>query len=335
MTSGNPVYSFVIPVYNEEAVLPALRERMAELLDKLDGDAEVILVDDGSSDRSKDVMEQIVAADDRFRLASFSRNFGHQIAITAGLDLSRGDATIILDADLQDPPEVVLEMARRWREGYDIVYGVRAGREGETRYKEFTAAAFYRIFRKLSNTEIPVDVGDFRLVDRKALDAFTSMRENNRYVRGMFSWIGFRQTGVTYRREARTAGETKFPTRKMLRFATDGIISFSTAPLRFALKVGFVVSAASIAFGIAALVAKIAGLYKVPGLASLVVLTAFLGGIQLVVLGFMGEYLARVLDEVKGRPLYLIRELQGFPSGEQALTTAHRQAREVDDRFLR
>jgi dolichol-phosphate mannosyltransferase len=335
MTPSSPVYSFVIPVYNEEDVLPLLRERMVDLLEKLDGDAEVILVDDGSSDRSKEVMEQIVAADDRFRLASFSRNFGHQIAITAGLDLSRGDATIILDADLQDPPEVVLEMARRWREGYDVVYGVRAEREGETRYKEFTAAAFYRIFRKLSNTDIPVDVGDFRLVDRKALDAFTALRENNRYVRGMFSWIGFRQTGVTYRREARTAGETKFPTRRMLGFAVDGIVSFSTAPLRFALKIGFIVSAASIAFGIAALVAKIAGLYEVPGLASLVVLTAFLGGVQLIVLGVMGEYLARVLDEVKGRPLYLIRELHGFPSGGDELVVGHSRRGAVDDRLVR
>ena len=327
----DPTYSLVIPVYNEVAVLPTLFERLEPLLDALDEPAEVLLVDDGSSDGSWDAMTELGRKDDRFKLVRLSRNFGHQLAITAGLDLACGDATIVMDADLQDPPEVVLEMAKRWREGYDVVYGVRDEREGETRFKQMTASAFYRLFSRMTDFDVPHDVGDFRLVDRRALDAFRTMRENNRYVRGMFGWIGFRQTGVAYRREARAAGTTKYPLRKMLRFATDGIVSFSTTPLRFALNVGFVVSALAFLFGIAALIAKIAGLYSVSGLASLVVLTAFLGGVQLVVLGVMGEYIGRIHEEVKARPLYLVRELQGF-DGEEQPTAYRGLVRQPDER---
>jgi dolichol-phosphate mannosyltransferase len=217
-----------------------------------------------------------------------------------------------MDSDLQDPPEVALELAARWRDGYDVVYAVRQERHGESRFKEATAAGFYRLFKRMSDVDVPLDVGDYRLVDRRALDAFRSMRESNRYVRGMFSWIGFRQVGVPFTREERFAGETKYPLRKMIKFATDGIVSFSSYPLRLALKLGFLVSAFSFVLGVVFLVSQLAGLYSVPGLASIAVFVAFLGGIQLLLLGIMGEYIARIHDEVKGRPLYLVSETRGL-----------------------
>ena len=310
--STRPTYSLVLPIYNEEETIPELVRRLGELMDQLDGDAEVILVDDGSSDSSYETMLAARELDPRFKLLRLSRNFGHQIAVTAGLDVASGDAVIVMDADLQDPPEVALELAARWRDGYDVVYAVRAERQGESRFKEATAAGFYRLFKRMSDVDVPLDVGDFRLVDRRALDAFRSMRESNRYVRGMFSWIGFRQVGVPFTREERFAGETKYPLRKMIKFATDGIVSFSAYPLRLALKLGFLVSAFSFVLGVVFLVSQLAGLYSVPGLASIAVFVAFLGGIQLLLLGIMGEYIARIHDEVKGRPLYLVSETQGL-----------------------
>src|SRR5919201_2202432 len=218
-------YSLVVPAHNEEGVIEELVARLPEVMDALDGEAEAILVDDGSRDRTYELMLEATSADARFRLVRLSRNFGHQIALTAGVDLALGDAVIVLDADLQDPPEVILDLAARWREGYDVVYAVRQVREGETRFKRATSTAFYRAFNRISEIEVPVDVGDFRLVDRRALDVFSQMRESNRFVRGMFSWIGLRQTGVLYRREPRFAGETKYSLTKMLRFATTGMIS--------------------------------------------------------------------------------------------------------------
>lgn len=307
-----PTYTIVVPVYNEEETLPELTRRLTELLDRLDGSSEVIFVDDGSLDRSFALLEQAAAHDPRLKIVRLSRNFGHQLAITAGLDFATGEAVVVMDADLQDPPELVLELARRWREGNDVVYAVREARAGDTWFKEYTSAAFYRVFQRLTSIEVPVDVGDFRLVSRDALDAFRVMRENNRYVRGMFSWIGFRQAAVPYQRGARHAGMTKYPLRKMLEFAADGIISFSDAPLRLALQLGFLVSIASFLFGIAALVSRFAGLYSVSGLASLSVVVAFIGGIQLVVVGVIGQYIARIHEEVKDRPLYIARELRGF-----------------------
>jgi dolichol-phosphate mannosyltransferase len=311
-TPGGPEYSLVVPIFNEEETLSELVRRLTLLLDALDGPAEVVLVDDGSSDRSYELMVAARETDPRFKVVRLSRNFGHQIAITAGMDVAAGNAVIVMDADLQDPPEVVLEMAARWREGFDVIYGVREERPGETRFKKATASAFYRLLRRISNIDVPLDVGDFRLVDRRALEAFKSMREANRYVRGMFSWIGFRQVGVTFQRDERFAGDTKYPLTKMLKFATDGVVSFSAAPLRLALNLGFAVSALSFAFGVVALVSKLAGLYSIPGLASIAVFVAFLGGIQLLVLGLMGEYIARIHDEVKDRPLYLVRDMHGF-----------------------
>jgi polyisoprenyl-phosphate glycosyltransferase len=309
---GVPTYSLVVPAYNEEGVIEELALRLGTLMDSLDADAEAILVDDGSSDRTYELMLEIARADPRYRLVRLSRNFGHQIALTAGVDLTVGDAVIVLDADLQDPPEVVLELAARWREGYDVVYAIREIREGDTWFKRATAVWFYKAFNRISEVKVPLDVGDFRLVDRRVVDVFAQMRESNRFVRGMFSWIGLRQTGVLYEREERFAGETKYPLRKMLRFAMTGLISFSPAPLRFALRIGFAVSAVSFAYGIWSVIVKVTGLYEVPGWTSIVVAVTFLGGIQLIVLGVIGEYIGDIHAEVKGRPLYVVGALENF-----------------------
>lgn len=307
-----PTYSLVVPAYNEEGVIEELVARLGEVMDSLDGDVEAILVDDGSSDRTWPLLQAAADADPRIRAVRLSRNFGHQIALTAGVDVSSGDAVIVLDADLQDPPEVVLELAAKWREGYDVVYAVREIREGDTRFKRATAAAFYRGFNRISEVKVPVDVGDFRLVDRRVLDVFEQMRESNRFVRGMFSWIGLRQTGVLYRRQERFAGETHYPLRKMLRFAMTGVISFSAAPLRVALRIGFYVSGIAFALAVWSLLVKVGGFYNVPGWTSIVVVTALLGGIQLIVLGVIGEYIGDMHVEVKRRPLYVIGELENF-----------------------
>ena len=307
-----PTYSLVVPAYNEEGVIAELAVHLAQVMDALDADAEVVLVDDGSSDRTYELMQKVAAADPRFRLVRLSRNFGHQIALTAGVDLASGDAVIVMDADLQDPPEVVLELANRWREGYDVVYAVREAREGETQFKRSTASAFYRAFNRISEVQVPVDVGDFRLVDRRALDVFNRMRESNRFVRGMFSWIGLRQTGVTYTRKERFAGETKYPLRKMLAFAATGVISFSSAPLRAALNLGFIVSGLSFVLAVWSIIVKVSGLYQVPGWTSIVVVTTLIGGIQLIVLGVIGEYIGDIHDEVKRRPLYVVSEIENF-----------------------
>jgi glycosyltransferase involved in cell wall biosynthesis len=306
------MYSIVIPILNEAETLPELERRLVALFERLDAPCEAILVDDGSTDGSFDLLAMMNARDPRFRVIRLSRNFGHQIAITAGLDAAAGDAVVVMDGDLQDPPEVVLEMAERWRQGFDVVYAVRKERHGEPRGRQLRAKLFYRLLRRLSDTEIPVDVGDFRLVDRRALEAFRSMRETNRYVRGMFTWVGFRQTSVEFVREERHAGETKYPLRKLAKLGADGLLSFSNAPLRLTLQLGFVISGLSFLIGVLAIAAKIAGLYSVPGMASMVVLVSFLGGIILVVLGVQGQYIARIHEEVKNRPLYFVADLLGF-----------------------
>jgi len=316
-------------------VIKELVARLTEVMDALDGEAEAILVDDGSRDRTYELMLAAASADQRFRLIKLSRNFGHQIALTAGVDLAAGDAVIVMDADLQDPPGVILDLAARWREGYDIVYAVRDVREGETRLKRAAAAAFYRAFNRISEVKVPVDVGDFRLVDRRALEVFSQMRESNRFVRGMFSWIGLSQTGVLYRRQERFAGETKYPLRKMLRFAATGVISFSAAPLRAALNLGFLVSIVTFLILVWSLVVKLAGFYNVPGWTSVVVVVSFIGGIQLIVLGVIGEYIGDIHAEVKRRPLYVISELENFPETPQLpprAVVADRQAREREYR---
>lgn len=327
-----PTYSLVVPAHNEEAVIAELAARLTDVMDRLDSDAEVILVDDGSRDGTYEVMLEAARPDPRFRVIRLSRNFGHQIALTAGVDVSSGDAVIVMDADLQDPPEVVLELAARWREGYDVVYAVRDVREGDTRFKRATAAAFYRAFNRISEVKVPLDVGDFRLVDRRVLDVFARMRESNRFVRGMFSWIGLRQTGVLYRRHERFAGETKYPLRKMLRFAATGVISFSAAPLHAALNLGFLVSGLSFALAIWSVIVKVAGFYHVPGWTSIVVVTTFIGGIQLIVLGVIGEYIGDIHDEVKRRPLYVISDLENFTDTPELPPRAVMADRRVSDR---
>jgi polyisoprenyl-phosphate glycosyltransferase len=321
-----PRYSIVIPIYNEQESFTELVGRLREVLDRLDGPAEVVLVDDGSQDASYRLMLAANEEDSRFKILQLSRNFGHQIAITAGMDAAAGDAVIIMDADLQDPPEVILDMVAKWQEGYEVVYAVRARREGETFFKRTTATVFYGMQRRLAEIEQPVQVGDFRLVDRKALNAFLQMRERNRYVRGMFSWIGFRQTAVPYVRASRQAGSSKYPVRKMVRLALDGFVGFSTTPLRFALGLGLIMAVGAVAYGLLAIALKLAGLPYVPGYASLLVTITFLSGIQLMVVGMVGQYVARIYDEVRARPLYLVQEARGFAGNRVDPTVATREA---------
>lgn len=305
-------YSIVVPVCNEEESFPELVKRLRDVMDQMDGPVEVVLVDDGSRDGSYELMVEANRGDPRFKVLQLSRNFGHQVAITAGMDAASGQAVIVMDADLQDPPQVILEMAARWQEGYEVVYAVREHREGETWFKRTSASLFYGLLRRLAQVEQTVEAGDFRLVDRRALDAFLQMRESNRYVRGMFSWIGFRQAAVPYKRASRHAGRSKYPLRTMLRFASDGIIGFSTAPLRLALAAGLVLAAGAVCYGLVAIALKLAGLPYVPGYASLLVTITFLSGVQLIVIGMVGQYVARIYDEARSRPLYLVREAHGF-----------------------
>jgi polyisoprenyl-phosphate glycosyltransferase len=312
MRAEVPAYSFVIPIYNEQETLPELARRLQAVMEDLDGEAEAILVDDGSSDRSHELLLDLHERDPRFKVVRLARNFGHQVAITAGLDAAGGDAVVIMDGDLQDPPELVPELVARWREGYEVVYAVRADRDADSWVKRSAAAVFYRVLRRMSDVDIPADVGDFRLVDRRALDEFRGMREHNRYVRGLFAWIGFRQTGVPYRRDARFAGQTKYPFWKVLKLGADGVIGFSDAPLRAALAVGFVVAIGSFVTGVVDIGLRIAGVNMVPGWATIVVALTFLGGVQLVVLGAVGLYVARIYEEVRGRPLYIVRDAAGL-----------------------
>ena len=312
MTDARPRYSVVIPVHDEAEILPQLYDRLRAVLDGLDGDWELILVDDGSRDGSYALMVELHGRDPRGRVLRFSRNFGHQVALTAGLDRALGDAVITMDGDLQHPPETIPELVARWEEGNEIVYGVMSAREGETWFKRTTSTEFYRLLRRLTDVEMPAAAGDFRLVDRKALDAFRALRESNRYVRGMFSWIGFRQAGVPYVCAKRPGGRSKYTPRRMLKLASDAIVGFSTLPLRLALNLGFAVSALSIVFGLSALATKLAGGFAVPGWASIMILVGLVGGIQLIVVGVIGEYIGRIYDEVKQRPLYLVSASHGF-----------------------
>ena len=309
-------YSFVIPVLNERDNLTELARRLGEVMDALDGPCEAVIVDDGSTDGTFELLVDLHKTEPRLRGIRLSRNFGHQVAITAGLDHARGDAVIIMDGDLQDPPEVVLALAEKWQEGYQVVYAVRDERGGETRFKLATASWFYRLMSRMSEVPIPVDAGDFRLVDRQVVDIVQSMPEHRRYLRGMFAWVGFDQTGVHYVREARHAGKTKFSLRKMMTFAADGIVSFSTAPLRIALSLGLAMSVVSFGIGIWGAITKLVGAKVVPGWASLLAAIGLLGGVQLIVLGVMGEYVARIHDEVKRRPLYLVRDQIDSPDSQ-------------------
>jgi len=308
-----PDLSVVVPFYNEEAVLAETHRQLTGVLAALPYSYEIILVDDGSRDGSRELVREICARDPQTRLISFSRNFGHQFAITAGMDRSAGRAVVVIDADLQDPPEVIPELVRKWEDGYHVVYGVRARREGESRFKLFTASLFYRLLRKLTAVDIPVDTGDFRLVDRRVLDRFNTMRERARFVRGMISWVGFKQGEVRYVRHRRLAGETKYPFRKMVRFAADGLLSFSQAPLRLASALGLLASGVSFGFMVYGLVQKyFFPEHVIPGWSSLFSAVLFLGGVQLICLGVLGEYIGRIYEEIKQRPLYIVDEEINF-----------------------
>lgn len=303
-----PKYSIVIPVFNEEKVIDTLYEELTRVMEGLDGETEIVFINDGSVDKSPRLLRELAAKDKRVKVLNFSRNFGHQIAITAGIDYAKGDAVITIDADLQDPPELILTLVSKWKEGYDVVYAVRKKRSGEGLFKLITASLFYRIMKRIAHVDMPVDSGDFRLMDRKVVNTLKQLKERNRFLRGLVSWVGYRQTGIEYARRARYAGDTKYPFWKMLNFSFDGITSFSFLPLRFALVLGLIVSFMcflSICF--AAYVAFLTDA-AVPGWTSLMVAISFFCGIQLLTIGLIGEYVGRTFDEIKGRPLYIIAE---------------------------
>ncbi|MHB8839058.1 MAG: glycosyltransferase family 2 protein [Gemmatimonadaceae bacterium] len=303
----------VVPCFNEEAVIEQAHRRLAEVARGITGvRTTVIYVDDGSRDGTLQRLRAIAAADPQVRVVALSRNFGHQYALTAGLDASRGDAVAVIDADLQDPPEVIPEMVARWRAGADVVYGVRATRRGESAFKRGTAHVFYRFLQKMGNADIPADVGDFRLLDRRVVDSLREMPERDRFLRGLVVWVGYRQEGVFYERQPRAAGETKFPFRRMLSFALDGIFSFSTVPLRLASYLGLFVSILSMTGIVYAFYIKLFTVGVVPGWAAQWIGTLFLGGVQLLSLGVIGEYVGRIYGEVKRRPLYVVKERIGF-----------------------
>jgi len=312
--------SVVVPVYNEQESVPELYRRLNAVLTGAVASHEIVFVDDGSRDRSWELIRELAARDGSVRGVRFSRNFGHQMAFAAGLRHTVGDAVVIMDADLQDPPELIPQLLARWRDGFDVVYAVRAKREGETIFKRFSAAAFYRLLRAITQVDIPVDTGDFRLMSRKAVDAFNALEERHRFTRGLVTWLGFRQVGLPYLRAARHAGESKYPLRKMWRLATDGITSFSSLPLHVAGWLGAAVSTLGFVGFVAALLARVAG-RGIPLTALLVLALVFLGGVQLVCLGFLGAYLGRVHEEAKRRPLYLVRESIGLGEAQRAATT--------------
>jgi len=323
-----PTYSLVVPIFNEETVIPVLLRRLDALLEAFDAEAEVVVVDDGSSDTSAIVIEAKARADKRYRLIKLSRNFGHQIAITVGLDYAAGRAVIVMDADLQDPPEVVLEMIAKWKEGYDVVSAERASRQGESRFKRATAHLFYRLIGRLGDVPMARNAGDFRLVDRRALDCFLAMPERDRFVRGMFAWIGFRQGTVTFDRPPRAAGRSKYSLSKMARLAVNGVISFSDAPLRLALWAGGAVSALAFVYGLSVIVRwALSDPSLERGWSSTIVVIAALGGANMLLTGVVGLYVGRIYAEAKGRPLYVVERAVGF---EDAPTAARRPGATVN-----
>jgi polyisoprenyl-phosphate glycosyltransferase len=328
-----PTYSLVVPILNEEAVIPILLRRLDALLDSLDAQGEAIFVDDGSSDTSAIVLEAKARADRRYRLLKLSRNFGHQIAITAGLDHAAGRAVVVMDADLQDPPEVVHALIAKWKEGYDVVCAERASRRGESGFKRLTAGLFYRVIGALCEAPIARNVGDFRLIDRKALDSFLAMPERDRFVRGMFAWIGFRQGAVIFDRPPRAAGTSKYSLRKMFGLAANGLISFSDAPLRLALWAGAAVSALALVYGLVVVGRWAAGDPSLArGWSSTIVVTAGLGGANMLMTGLIGLYVGRIHAEVKGRPLYIVERAAGF---DEAPASPRRPARANESASLR
>jgi dolichol-phosphate mannosyltransferase len=306
--AGTPVISIVAPVYNEKETLPHFYERIVSVMEAEGDPFELVLVNDGSRDGSYEVMRELYERDARVRVVDFSRNFGHQVAISAGMNYARGQAIVVIDSDLQDPPEVIPELIAQWREGAEVVYAQRAERRGETRFKLLTAHGFYWLIRRLTSVDIPRDTGDFRLLDRRVVDVLNTMRERHRFMRGLSVWVGFRQVAVTYDRQERFAGSSKYPLSKMVRFSLDAITGFSYVPLQLATTFGFILAGLSLVGIVAAILLRLIW-GAIIGQASTLVLVLFLGGIQLIFLGIIGEYLGRIYDEVRARPLYITREV--------------------------
>jgi len=304
----SPLITIIAPIFNEIENLPVLYQRISEVMEKSEFSWELLLVDDGSTDGSTDQIRELGNKDKRVKPIIFARNFGHQIAVTAGLDYSAGDAVVIIDSDLQDPPEVILDLIEKWREGYEVVYAVRAEREGETFFKKITASVFYRLIFKITDVKIPLDTGDFRLMDRKVVGVMNSMREHHRFLRGMSAWVGFKQIGVSYKRAARLTGETKYPFKKMLKLALTAITGFSYVPLQIATYIGFISAGISLIAIPIVILLRILGSQQFIGQATTLIAVLFLGGVQLISLGILGEYIGRIYDEVKGRPLYIVSE---------------------------
>ncbi len=305
--------SVIVPMYNEEEVIPETYRRLTKVMDDINESYEIIFINDGSRDNTKAMLSELCKTDKRVKMIDFARNFGHQIAITAGMDYAAGDCMVIIDGDLQDPPELIPDMIEIWRSGFDVVYGKRKSRQGETFFKKFTAKIFYRLLGKLTDVDIPVDTGDFRLIDRKVCEALKQLPERSRYVRGLMSWVGFKQTAIEFERSERFAGETKYPLKKMLKLAMDGIMSFSYKPLRIASYLGTFLSLASFLYLIFVLLQKLIFPESAQsGWASIIAVSLFFNGIILLMLGIIGEYIGRIYDEAKGRPLYIISELKNM-----------------------
>lgn len=317
-TSTAPTISVIVPIYNEEQVIPELYRRLTRVMDDIGEPWEMVCINDGSQDRSAQLLLELHLADPRIKLVNFSRNFGHQIAITAGMDYVQGEAVVIIDADLQDPPELISQMVEKWRAGYEVVYAVRAERRGESFFKLWTARLFYRLLRRITEVDIPLDAGDFRLMDRKVVLSMRQLRESHRFMRGLSSWVGFRQIGVEYERAERYAGETKYPLRKMVRLTIDAITSFSYLPLRLGTYFGFFLALLSLLGILVTIALRLSGNNAFYGQATTLVSVLFLGGIQLIFLGVLGEYLGRIYDEVKERPLYIVSQAHGFADVAEA-----------------
>ncbi|MCI0475376.1 MAG: glycosyltransferase family 2 protein [Anaerolineales bacterium] len=316
MNPIRPRYSIVAPVFNEEETLPEFYRRTRAVMDQLDGECESLLVFDGSRDRSPEIGRELRAQDPRVKLIVFSRNFGHQIAISAGIDYAEGDAVVIIDSDLQDPPEVIPALVAKWKEGFKLVFAQREKRRGETFFKLFTATFFYRLIRSLASIDIPPDTGDFRLIDRQVVLAMRKLREHHRFMRGLSVWVGFKQTGIQYERHERFAGTTQYPVKKMIKFATDAITGFSYVPLQLATTMGFWISGIALFAIPVVAILRLTGNDSFHGQATTLIAVLFLGGVQLIFLGILGEYLGRIYDEVKNRPLYIVAEAPPKPEDE-------------------
>jgi glycosyltransferase involved in cell wall biosynthesis len=313
-------YSIVIPVFNEESVIHETYYRLKEVMNRTGDSYELLFVNDGSRDNTATIIEGYCDRDMSVKLINFSRNFGHQVAITAGMDYAAGDAVIVIDADLQDPPKLILEMIEKWKEGYDVVYAKRTKRKGETFFKKQTAHLFYRFLRASTDIAIPVDTGDFRLMDRKVCDEMKRLHEKNRFVRGLISWVGFRQTAVEYERDERFAGETKYPLKRMIKLCLDGITSFSYKPLKLASYLGGLLSFSGLLYMLIVFYLKLFTDHAVAGWNAVAIIQLFFNGFILIMLGVLGEYVGRIYDESKDRPLYIVRDCHGMKKKERKVT---------------